>query len=103
MFVEIRGDHAEVCDPDNCRALDVRVGAGDRPHLDRTLRAAGLGGWAGGAEAELTVSGLHAAASAAGVGGDWQERWDAMLGYAATKGWLTAGGSGVLAHLVDLD
>jgi hypothetical protein len=103
MYVEVRGDHAEIRDADNCRALDVRVGNGDRLHLDRALRAAGLGGWDGGEEAELTVSGLHAAASLGEVGTDWQERWDAMLGYAATKGWLTADGSGVRAHLVDLD
>ena len=103
MYVEVRGDRADVLDADDCRALDVRVGRADRPHLDRALRAAGLGTWDGGAEAELTIAGLHAAASGGEVGNDWQQRWDDMVSYAAAKGWLTADGSGVRAHLVELD
>jgi hypothetical protein len=103
VYVEVRGERAEVRDANNCRELDVRVAAADRPHLDRALCAAGLGIWDGGAEAELTVAGLRGAASSGGIGPDWQQRWDAMVGYAASKGWLTADGSGVRAHLVDLD
>lgn len=103
MYVVVRGERADVHDTDNCRALDVRVAAADRLHLDRALRSAGLGGWNGGAEAELTVAGVHAAASRGDVGADWQQRWDEMISYAAAKGWLTADGSGVRAHLVDLD
>jgi hypothetical protein len=102
MYVEVRGDRADVRDADNCRALDIRVRRADRPHVDQALRAAGLGSWDGGTEAELTVAGLHAAASGGQIGSDWQHRWDDMVAYAAAKGWLTADGSGVRAHLVEL-
>ncbi|HEY3632647.1 MAG TPA: hypothetical protein VGL21_17210 [Jatrophihabitantaceae bacterium] len=103
MYVEVRGTKVQVRDPDNCRALDVRVSAADRASLDTALRASGLGAWTGGPEADLNVAELRAAAARGPVGADWPQRWDAMLDYAATKDWLTADGEHVRAHLVNLD
>ena len=103
MYVEVRGTKAEVRDPDNCRALDVRVSAEDRQTLDAALRASGLGNWNGGNEADLTTVALRAAAALGPVGPDWPSRWDAMISYATTKGWLSEDGTQLRAHLVDLD
>jgi hypothetical protein len=103
VYVEVRGAYAQVGDADNCQALDVRVVGGDRGQVDAALRAAGLGRWDGAAEAELSVSGLHDAAAVAGVGADWPERWAAMMRYAESKGWLTADGTHLRAHLVNTD
>jgi hypothetical protein len=103
MYVEVRGTKVQVRDPDNCRALDVRVSAADRASLDTALRATSLGAWTGGPEADLNVAELRAAAARGPVGADWPQRWDAMLSYAAAKGWLTADGTHVRAHLVNLD
>jgi hypothetical protein len=102
VYLEIRGDRVQVHDADDCGSLDIRVAAAARSQLDRTLRDAELGRWAGGPDAELNVVGLRDAAGAAGVGADWGERWDSMLAYARAKGWLSADGSHLAAHLVDL-
>jgi hypothetical protein len=103
VYVEVRGTHAQVGDPDNCQALDVRVAAADRSHLDAALRAAGLGRWDGGAEADLDVTGLRAHACRGPIGADWAQRWDGMVRYADSKGWLSADGEYLRAHLLDVD
>jgi hypothetical protein len=103
VYVEVRGEQAEVRDPDNCHALDVRVSAGDRLGLDAVLRAAGLGGWDGGGEADLSTAGLRAAAASGPVGSDWPDRWQAMVRYADVNGWLSPDGAHLRAHLVDID
>lgn len=36
---------------------------------------------------------------AVGVGPDWNQRFDAMLDYARTKGWIEEGTSSIVAHL----
>jgi hypothetical protein len=103
MYVEIRGAQAVVGDPDECRSLDVRTGPGDRPAVDAVLRGTGLGRWDGSGDVELAVAGLRAAAFGAEVGADWPHRWDAMVAYARTKGWLTEDGLYLRAHLVGVD
>jgi hypothetical protein len=102
VYIEIQGDRAEVRDADNCRSLDVRVPAGDRTQVDAALRAAGLGRWDGRAEAELAVDALRAAAAGSDVGVDWHGRWDAMVDYAQSKGWVTDDGTRLRAHLIDV-
>jgi hypothetical protein len=102
VYVEIRDDRALVRDGDNCGSLDVRVRADDRSRVGLALRKAELGRWSGGAEAELAVAGLRAAAAAAGVAPDWPGRWDSMIDYARANGWLTADGAYLRAHLIDL-
>ena len=103
MYVEVQDGRAELRDADNCRALEVRVAAGQRPSRDAALRDAGLGFWDGGAETELSVTRLRDAAASADVGPEWTQRWDAMVTYAATKGWLTPDGAALRAHVVDVE
>jgi hypothetical protein len=103
VYVEVRGEQADVRDPDNCRALDVRVSAGDRLGVDAALRAAGLGRRDGGAEAHLSIAALHAAAAGGLVASDWPDRWHAMIRYAEMNGWVSPDGTHLRAHLVDID
>jgi hypothetical protein len=47
----------------------------------------------------LDISALREHARAAASTLDWDSRWEAMIGYAGRKGWVTPGGSAVRAHL----
>lgn len=47
----------------------------------------------------LDLAFLRVHAEAGGVGDDWGERWQAMIDYAARKGWLSADGRLVRAHV----
>jgi hypothetical protein len=99
----VSGGAATVGDPDDCTSLDVRVARAERGRLAASLVAARLGSWTGGPEAELDVAGLRAGAEGGPIGADWPARWAAMIGYAATMGWLSADGGHVRAHIVDID
>jgi hypothetical protein len=101
VYIDIRGDQVEVCAADDCRSLDIRVPVDERERVDGALRAAQLGHWDGSAEAELSVAALKQAASRGPVGADWTQRWNAMIDYARSKGWLSADEARVQAHLVD--
>jgi hypothetical protein len=73
-------------------ALSVRV-EGDVPDwtvLAPTLRAAGDHAW-------LDVSWLRTAAGERDQ--DWHDGFTAMLGHAAARGWLSADGDRVRAHI----
>jgi hypothetical protein len=95
---------AGVCvgEPDDCTSLDVRAAPDQRSSLDEALRHAGLGRWDGGAEADLQLAELRRRAVAAGISAGWARRWDEMIGYARHRGWLSADGATVRAHVVDL-
>jgi hypothetical protein len=100
MFVRASPAGLDVVDPDDCTSLDVRVDGADRPELAARLTGSGLGEWDGSDHVALDVGALHDLAQAGAVGPDWPARWDAMLGYAAKKGWLSDDGTAVRAHLV---
>jgi hypothetical protein len=100
VFVLVAGDGgqvaATVADAENLRQLHAEFrGIGDA-EAAAALAAAGLG----------TVDGEHAwlEASALRAAGDGSPEWvagfDGMLAYAATKGWASADGSRVQAHIV---
>ncbi|MCU1658613.1 MAG: hypothetical protein JWO57_3269 [Pseudonocardiales bacterium] len=102
MFVAVTQDGIEVGEPDDCRSLDVRAAAGDMAAVDAALRAGGLGRWDGGAEADLDLADLRRRAQTGAISDSWPARWDAMVGYARGKGWLSADGTTVRAHVVAL-
>jgi hypothetical protein len=90
------GVRAAVADAENLKQLHTEFrGVGDDAAA-AALSAAGLG----------TVEGDHAwldaaALRAAGDGSDgWTAGFDGMLAYAASKGWASADGSAVRAHIV---
>jgi hypothetical protein len=100
VYVLVNGNSAAVHEADDCTSLDVRVTAAERDSLDATLRAARLGSWDGGAETDLDLVRLQDLARRAATLPDWSARWETMIGYATTKGWVSADGRTVRAHVV---
>ena len=47
----------------------------------------------------LDVAALRAAAQALVSEPSWPAGWDAMVAYAATKGWLAGDGAALVAHV----
>jgi hypothetical protein len=101
VYVLVNDNSATLHEADDCTSLDVRVAAAERDSLDAKLRAARLGTWDGGAETDLDVARLRNLAQQAATLPDWSGRWDAMIGYATTKGWVSAEGGTVRAHVVE--
>lgn len=100
MYVLVTDGSAAVHEADDCNSLDVRIEASDRAGVADALNSAGLGSWDGGPDVDLIVQGLYALAHATTTAQDWEQRWAAMLGYAARSGWLAPDGSTVRAHVV---
>ncbi|GAA5051614.1 hypothetical protein HNP84_006419 [Thermocatellispora tengchongensis] len=100
MYVYVTADHVELREPDDCRRFHVLT-ALDRAALDAALAGAGAGSATDAeTDAEIDIGWVRSAAvGAGGVGGDWADRFAAMLAYAGRKGWLTADGRRVRAHV----
>lgn len=100
MFVLISdtgddGVRVAIAEPENLKQLHAEFRGVDDVTAARALREAGFG----------TVDGDHAwlAAAALRAAGDGSPEWtagfDAMLAYAASKGWSSADGARVRAHI----
>ena len=99
MIVELGADGAVVREPDDCISLSVAT-ALTGTDLDAALHTSGTGTRsADGDSVLLDVSVLHDRARAGASAPDWESRWTAMIEYAARKGWLSADGSAVQAHV----
>ncbi len=93
MYVRItKSTKAELVDPEVLDKLSVEI-VGDAPH------DLGKFGSFDGDHAWLGVAALRNAAHDQGVGEDWDERFDGMLAYAQTKGWLSSSGTALRAHI----
>jgi hypothetical protein len=101
MIVRVSGGQAHVDDQDDCTRLHVTTEQ-SAESTDSALRADGLGHLDDPATAQLSVARLREKASGAGVGSDWPDRWEAMIGYARGKGWLSPDGSLVQGHVESL-
>jgi hypothetical protein len=101
VIVELTADRIRVRDADDCTRLSVATAlAGD--DIDAALRSTGAGAREGPNGTDtvlLDIPALHAHARAAASALDWDSRWEAMIGYAGRKGWLTPAGTAVRAHL----
>lgn len=82
---------------DDCARLNVETLL-EGAELDAALRAEGLGSLAADG-ADLEVDALHARAAAQAGAPDWESRWAAMLEYARGRGWVSADGRTVRAHV----
>jgi hypothetical protein len=102
VYVAVTAAGVRVGAADDCTSLDVRATAGSRSSIDEVLRRSGLGAWDGGSEAGLNVAELRRRAAAEDVPPDWGQRWEAMIAYARRQGWLSADGTTVRAHVVNL-
>jgi hypothetical protein len=71
--------------------------------LDPALRAASAGHGADDGDAWISIDWVRSEAGAAApgsLGTDWPVRFDAMVDYARSKGWLDGPGTHVRAHVV---
>lgn len=100
MFVRLSGPggQAELVEPEDCKRFHVEYGvAGATP----AQVADALGGFAAGATADhvwIRVDAVRAAASGR-VGAGWDGEFDAMMGYARSKGWVNEAGDAIAAHV----
>lgn len=97
MMVDLTSSPGRVREPDDLKRLHVLAPAA--LDVDRALRASGLGSQDTGGRVLLDVAALRAAAQALASAPDWAEGWDAMVAYAGTKGWLSADGAALFAHV----
>lgn len=101
VVVDLRADPASVAleEPDDCGRFHVALrGGGDADALDEVLRANAVGSVDGDAEALVGVDAVRRLA-AGSVGATWDDDFEAMLGYARSKGWLSEDGASIRAHV----
>ena len=99
MFVSVAGSGARVLEPEDTKRLAVRVH--EAADLARAIATLGRVD-ADGEHVWLTIESLRSTALAA-VEPDRRDRWvesfDAMVAYAVSKGWGSADGRAVRAHI----
>ena len=99
MIIRIDHDNeVRLVDPDDCKKFHVeasRDGGGD---LNKLLGAAGSVDDAGEDHVWIHFDWVRNEASGR-VAADWAPQFDAMVRYAATKGWLNEAGTSIRAHI----
>ena len=104
MIIEVIGGADEVpevrvADVDDLSRLHLAVGAVTDEEADAALRAAGMGRLTDGDTGVVSVAALRAAAEPRSSAADWAERFDAMVIFAAEKGWTADDGAGLQVHV----
>jgi len=85
-------------EPDNCRQFHVAIGNLSEDEAQQALEREDVGTFSDHETAWIKITALRKLAESR-VPPDWPERFDAMLRYAETKGWLSANGTQVSGHL----
>lgn len=103
MFVKIEGDPAtplvSIEEPDDCTRLHVSADDLDDSVAGSAVARAGLGSPGEPGHLWLDVTALRKRARAATAATDWDDRFDAMIAYARSKGWTDPTGELVAAHI----
>jgi hypothetical protein len=104
MIVEVVGgaeEHPEarVVDVDNLTRLHLALGEVTDEEASEVLEQAGLGRIQDAAIAVLDAAALRAAAEPRATAPDWAARWEAMVGGAREKGWLSEDGASFQVHV----
>jgi hypothetical protein len=104
VIVEVVGgadEHPEarVVDVDNLTALHLALGQVTDDEAAEALARAGLGRMQNAETAHLDVAALRAAAEPRASAPDWVRKWDAMIAYARSKGWLSDDGARLQVHV----
>ena len=98
MIVDINHTAVALTEPDDCGRFHVRVPSElSVEALDAVLASAGAGHRSGPDQVAVTIAWLRSAAH--DVPPDWGDRFDKMLAFADTKGWLTDDGTAVHGHI----
>jgi hypothetical protein len=87
----------ELDDADNCNAFHLEARGVDAAGVAAALASTGAGRLAGD-DAFIQRATIERLAGNAAVSEDWSERYQAMLAYAGTKGWLDDAGA-IQAHI----
>jgi hypothetical protein len=104
VIVEVIGGaeerpEARVVDVDNLSALHLALGEVTDEEASEVLERSGLGRLKDADVAFLDTAALRAAAEPRATAADWSTRWDAMIAYARTQGWLSDDGASVQVHV----
>ena len=98
MIIDIADTAVTLTDPDDCGRFHVRVPAAlPVVALAAVLAGADAGRLTGPDQVAVNVGWLRS--SAHDVASDWDDRFEKMLAFAGSKGWLTADGAAVLGHI----
>ena len=96
VFLGSAGSTASLQDVGDLRSLKVVVHPGDGGTLDAALD--GIGRLAETGDAFLEVAALKRLAGAAAQDPKWLAEFDAMVSYAASRGWVDDEGQALQAH-----
>jgi hypothetical protein len=98
VIVDISDSAVALTEPDDCRRFHVRVPPDlSVATLDAVLANADAGYRSGTDQVAVNISWLRS--SAHDVPPDWADRFNKMLAFAGTKGWLTDDGAAVYGHI----
>ena len=87
----------DLADPEDCKRFHLEATGGDRARLGPALEGQGVGRMAGD-DAMIEIDSVRRLA-AGRVPDGWEADFDAMLGYARSKGWLDETGRSIQAHI----
>lgn len=96
MVIVVDGDSVRLDAPEDLKGFKVVVASGDEASAGRALASVGR---MIDRETAWVRAGAVRALAHGRVDGDWDDGFDAMLGYAASKGWLSDDGSEIQAHV----
>ena len=104
MIVEVVGGADErpevrVVDTDDLTRLHLALGQVTDEEADRALRDAGLGRLEDADTGSLDAAALRAAAEPDADVADWGRRFDALLGTARERGWISEDGAFLQVHV----
>lgn len=99
MIVVVTPHGCHVEDADDLGRLHVTADGLDDGQAGAALQHAHLGRTGKAGHVSLAVASLRAAARPRASIPDWDDRFDAMIDFARSKGWLDASGEHVAAHI----
>lgn len=96
MIIVVEGDDVRMDDPEDLKGFKVVVKSGDDATVAQALKSVGR---VVDRETAWIRTGAVRALAHSRVDSDWDEGFEAMLEYAASKGWLSDDGSEIQAHV----
>jgi hypothetical protein len=101
--IDLTGDSAvELVEPEDFKRFQVTVRGGDTAALEEVLATKGIGRLLPSGDAMIDTSAVARMAGGR-VSEDWEAKFDAMLMYAASKGWMDGPGGSIQAHVERVD
>ena len=98
--IDLTGEPAgiELVEPEDCKRFHVAVRGGDSDALGSVLAAQNVGRLLPSGDALIEIDAVRRLA-AGRVPDGWDADFDAMVGYAKSKGWLDEAGEAIQAHI----